>query len=293
MGTLTKVFVILNLIFGVAYVTVSAQALQKSNEWRVKHGEVQAKLDQLTQETTAEIDKLKKEKDILREEGNKFKTTSDERARMLQDLEVKVTEKEADILKAQTELANITEISKTLSANVDNLTKRVEEETTARKKADEEFAKVVKENDSLNSSIASAKKDLAVSVARIGELSTQINDKSSKLEELKKYQDVVSLISPEIHEKATKGEDSELMLTHIKAVVKSVDQETGIVILNVGTESVPAVKKGNKFLIYRGNQFVAAVKVINVEKKMSAAEIIPPTPEGSTVNVGDDAITEF
>ena len=73
---------------------------------------------------------------------------------------------------------------------------------------------------------------------------------------------------------------------------------TGLVALNVGSNHKDSsgqpnpVKKGYRFLIYRGRQFVAAVKVTNVEKDMCAAELVPPPGSPNvSVEVGDNAMT--
>ena len=45
MGTLTKAFVVLNLIFAIAFVTVSATVLSHRVNWKDKHNALKAKLE--------------------------------------------------------------------------------------------------------------------------------------------------------------------------------------------------------------------------------------------------------
>ncbi len=74
-------------------------------------------------------------------------------------------------------------------------------------------------------------------------------------------------------------------------MVRAVDAKMGIVVLGVGSESKPAVKKGYRFLIHRGSTFVGAVRVVNVDAEMCAARLVDP-PTGAAIQVGDKAITQ-
>ena len=89
----------------------------------------------------------------------------------------------------------------------------------------------------------------------------------------------------------TTGGDPVQSVERIRAVVQAVNPNAKLVVLNVGSNSKPAIKKGYRLLIYRGPTFVAAVSVTSVESLLCVAKVIDP-PTGETVRVGDNAVTQ-
>ena len=78
----------------------------------------------------------------------------------------------------------------------------------------------------------------------------------------------------------------------IRAAVADVDMDIKVVVLNVGSENNPPVRKGCRYWIHRGGEFITEVKVVSVEKTMCAAEIVPPDTR-KAVKIGDGARLKF
>lgn len=72
----------------------------------------------------------------------------------------------------------------------------------------------------------------------------------------------------------------------IDALIKNVDNEQGLVVLSVGEED--KVQVGREFTIYRGDSFVAMVKVIRLFPNLSGARVTW-LKDGDQIRIGDKA----
>ena len=122
---------------------------------------------------------------------------------------------------------------------------------------------------------------------------------NEQIERHKKYVALVENAAAGIHRDAENasrpGGVSAGPPTPIHATVQAVDATIGVAVLNVGSQNpppAPPVKRGYRFLIYRGREFIARVEVKNVDSKMCATEVIPPTDPKAVIQVGDAAVTE-
>ena len=77
MGTLTKTFVVLNLVFAIAFVAVSATVLSQRSNWKARHAGVEQNLQEAEEalknqklKYTADVGVLKEERDIKTREAD-------------------------------------------------------------------------------------------------------------------------------------------------------------------------------------------------------------------------------
>jgi hypothetical protein len=75
---------------------------------------------------------------------------------------------------------------------------------------------------------------------------------------------------------------------NLRAEVLEVSHEWNFVVLNVGTKD--AVSNNREFILTRGDQFVARVRVTRVSRDFCIADVRPEPVPKSSVSVGDVAI---
>ena len=73
----------------------------------------------------------------------------------------------------------------------------------------------------------------------------------------------------------------------IEGVVEDVDSELRLVVLSVGKND--GVKPGYEFTVYRGDRFIAKVRVTKTYDNLSGARIL--LPDDAVVQRGDRAMT--
>jgi uncharacterized coiled-coil protein SlyX len=293
MGTLTKTFVVLNLIFCIAFVAVSAVVLSQRVHWKQEKFAVQAELDGKTKEWTAdkrrfEEDQKKSSKTI--EDLNRDLTArGSEIARGLDS--VKLLKEDVKALQAEKIGAN-TRLGEALDT-VGRQTKRAEALDTKLTVSKDKADKLQRTVDERDTSLMGALATGAALEVRVAELLHRLKASQEDLAWHKDYRKTVVRLDPELDGKASgKGGVIEYPEVPIRAAVKAVDKSIKIVILNVGSDNKYPVKKGYRFFIYRDQTFIAMAKVTNVEKDMCAAQIVPPET-GLAIQVGDVALTEF
>ncbi len=76
----------------------------------------------------------------------------------------------------------------------------------------------------------------------------------------------------------------------INGTIAAVSPEEKLAVLSVGKNQ--KVREGYKFTVYRGDQFVGKVQVIEVYEDLAGAKVIY-TRENDTVRVGDKAATQI
>ena len=295
MGTLTKTFVILNLVFSVAFVTISATVLSQRTHWKNKYYglDEKAKSDKHAWENK-EI-KYKADLDSIGKERDKANALKDRMTDQLTDRETIIKEKDTRIEGVEKKLAGATAHADRLSQNINRLTSDLQSTRAEMNTAKKELAAARTELDERNTTLVGLRSQIAALELKHKELLHRFNVASARIDAYKKYEDIVERVATAVHARArgSKGAEEGVPEEPIRATVQAVEAESGLVVLNVGASNTPPVKKGYRFLIHRGREFVAAVRVINVEKSMCATEVVPPTPERAVVQVGDAAVTEF
>ncbi len=296
MGTLTKTFVILNLVFGIAFVTTSAIVLSQRTNWkencllaRKEHMEAKGKWDEKELDYKNMVNILKKERETAKAHNVRLKD-------QLTDREETIKERDLNIERLESELTGA-------NARADRLGQNVGRLTSALAGARKELASVKKdlvatrvELDERNTTVVGLRSQVSALNLKHRDLLHRFDIANARIDSYKRYADIVEKVAPGVHARASGIEAAQQELPPdppIRATVRAVNTGMGLVVLNVGTSHTPPVKKGYRFLIHRGSQFVAAVTVVNVQEKMCATEVAPPTPDDTVIQVGDAAVTEF
>jgi TolA-binding protein len=291
MGAITKTFIVLNMVFSIAFVTVAGVVLAHRENWRDKYAKVEAQkraeVKKLTDERDAfkqqvqnantklvtlrgKVEDLEGEKETLARE----KTTALERAR--------VAEENAEKARARADAKELLarQADSQKDAALTNLAEAKDQINAARRKVDEHETTMV----GLRSKISSLRRKETELLHRL-EGATQDNERYAAAMTFVQKQD------PSLYRRAWRvGPPPPEKPIH--STVAAVDKDMGLIVLNKGAQSTPPIKKGYEFLISRGSEFIARVKVVRVDERVSAAEVIEPRTDDAP-RVGDDARSEF
>jgi len=299
MGTLTKTFVVLNLVFSVVFVAASATVLSQRSNWREQYEAVTKKFEDAQKSWT------EKETDLssrLENTSKRLDTVQKDAQDQLKDLRTAqemLAEKTVRITGLETEMEAANARAEGLSKNVDLLTKALENTRSELKTFKDGYETATKNLDESNMTIVALRATNQGLEVGQEQLRQRLNVVTNELDELRKFKKDIESIAPDTARQVTVGSERvELPVGRIQATVQAVDPEYGIVILNVGHDNPngPPVQKGYRFLIHRGKEYVAAVTVTSVEKTRCSAKLAPPTDAGDTnvvIRVGDQAMTSY
>ena len=291
MSTLTKTFIILNLIFSIAFVMVSATVLSQQDDWKKKYTAQQTTNSETVAALTEERDTTLASNVGLKDKLLSSNTFRDEFERKLKD---RITE-----LKAAN--ANIDKLERRggiLDASVGKLSQDVElldsNLTAARKSLD--LAKEELKN--TKASLGVRNMTVVALQAQVAGLDLRLKDVLYRynlvMAEKKYFEDIVEWARRNGGVLQTTAVTQKFVATpKILSIVRLVGPKSKIVVLGVGSKSKEPVKKGYEFLIYRDRTYVASVRVSNVDEDMCAARVIDPTDDKAVIQVGDRAITKY
>lgn len=293
MSTLTKTFVILNLVFSIAFVMVSATVLSQRQHWKVKHNDLQTKYN--GEKTTWKTERRKLEKDNvdLTDDRDQHEKDAADLRKDLNRSKATIVQQEDDINEWKVKETTASKNVATLSGNVNRLASDLAAAQKARDDARGDLTKTRERLSTRNMTLMGLRAELAGQKLKHKQL---LHRYRIATEQIKYDKDVlarVQAMAPDVYTAAVKGTAGGApvpSVDRIRAVVQAVNPQAKLVVLNVGSKSTPAVKKGYRFLVYRGRIFVAAISVTSVEGELCAAKVIDP-PTGKIIRVGDSAVT--
>ena len=121
MGTLTKAFVVLNLIFAIAFVTVSATVLSHRVNWKDKHNALKAKLESKEKELVTAQSRYTRD---IRKKNEEINTEADKVTGLQQQVDAAkktIDEKNDEIRKQERNAADANTLAGKLGDTVKTL----------------------------------------------------------------------------------------------------------------------------------------------------------------------------
>ena len=296
MGTLTKAFVVLNLIFAIAFVTVSATVLSHRVNWKDKHYALKAKLEAKEKDLGTAQGRYTRD---IQKKNEEIRTEADKVTGLQQQVDAAkktIDEKNAEIRKQEKNAADANTLAGKLGDTVKTLRQDIQRLDGDLKVARGKRDTAQKEVDRAKETFVALRAQVAAVELNQKGLVLTIDEEKTKVKTYQKYENVVQAMAPTVHDRAKQlAMDVHLSVPErrIHAAVKAVDMKIGVVVLNVGSENKPSpVKEGYMFLIHRKGKLIAAVRVTTVDKNMCATQIVPPDPD-EPVQIGDSAMTRF
>jgi TolA-binding protein len=292
MGAITKTFIVLNMVFSIAFVTVAGVVLAHREDWRDKYVK-------LEQQKATELKQMKEQRDS-------FQVQLENANVKLVQMRSKVDALEGANQTLTREKTNQADRARAAEERADKADARAQAKDAQARLTDAEKDKALREladaRDQVNKARAQVDAHLTTMVGLRGTISSLRRKEKELLHRLEgstqdneRYATAMAFVrkqDPSLYVRAWGGEIDESPVTVIRAAVAAVDNQMNLIVLNKGASSSPPVKKGYHFWIHRGREFVARVKVVRVDEGVAAAEVIEPRTD-LTPRVGDDARSEY
>lgn len=292
MNTLTKIFVVVNLVLSVAFVAVAATVLSQRAHWRQKYNDTKATLEADVSDLQGKNEQLEKKVRATIKSQQEAEGDAEVVRQRLESEQDKTQELAKDKKQLQLDKENANRRARENKTALEGCRKNLETargEIRAKEKAIAEQKEKVRQRENANHQL----------LVRIGQfkltqqgLRDQIADLTEDVKRFQRYREFVRLHFPEADRAALGTAGGAEIPVRIHATVGDVDMKNKLVVLTVGSKTDPAVREGYTFLIHRSGKFLARVKITAVYDKMSAAEIVEPSTE-QPIQIGDSAIFTF
>jgi len=260
MNLLSKLFIVLIFVMSLVYLGFTTTIFNYRQDYKAQFYEKTQEIKDIKDRDEKEINRLNTDITDLENETksltNQLKTVSQKSQETLGEL----TNKQSDLASSQTELNTLTQENERLSRDIDAESKRNEdmerEIETYRKRFQEAendlniiSARLIENKDELTR----GKKNLAA----LDEQYIELSRKSKQAQELLDYYKKLPIKEPVEVPKTIRGKVLAVSKTH------------NIVLVSVGEDA--GVKVGTEFTVYRGDKFIAKIRVDKVDKNYSTA----------------------
>jgi hypothetical protein len=286
-NTLSKVFVVVNLVFAVAFCFMTLTLYSKRVDFKDKWQQEITLHDQTKENMNSQVDSLTKEKATLTEALNGSK-------RNIKELTEQNANVQGDLLQRGEELFDV---KSKLSLLIERGTAKDEELKRRHDQIDRMHKIVLKQQQALEV----AKANLRNAQNQRIEMENELNNSRQQLVAVQKEK---SRLEKDLHhnswiiqtlmdhgvpvrEIVWSGEPTG-PVSPIQGKVLAVRSEVNLVMLSVGSDD--GVKKGFRFTVYRGEDYVGKIEVEKVFSDMSSARILTDWTRKS-IKENDDAST--
>jgi len=291
MNTVTKVFIVLNMIVAIAAgaVVASMYAYQENykRRWAQDAREMKGDIDLLTARVQAlSLDKVEAEANYSIQ-SNQLVDLQSRKA----ELEEAIKEREGKISNLETTISEITVVNQKQQQRIDQLTEslRIAEKRKSELNSIAQVARAVAFQ--LNVRLTEVEDDLANLEAAL----TRSQRTVFELEEDNKHKEALLALVRKHHpdiwgDITSSGSPTGVTIDALVAAVKVNPQgKQDLVMLTVGADE--EVVEGTEFTVYRGNQYIVKIRVERVLEDMAACRVLPDTwnTKGLQIEVGDKA----
>ena len=279
-----KVLCFLVFMLSVLFMGFEAVNLAKKENWRQRCVKKEEELANETKKWQAEKTDLEstldievQNRDAARKERNTFDRLVKRGETALKKTQTELLDKKKDYDELKRDHAEVVAMAKQWDRR--NAALRGEREKLSRELsvARGKLAKQEEEVDGLRRTFSGVKTELAKAKT----------DLTAALETLKRRDDLLAYLEKNHYEVRDVLEFGPV--PEIRGRVLTVDQKSKLVLINVGVKH--EVKKGLEFTVFRGDEFVAKIRICQVDKRkgdMSAGRIIL---EEKPIKIGDHVAT--
>lgn len=290
MSTVAKAFVVLNLILGLIFVSISGVLFAHREHWKAQALDAQ----RLVKDWTAQYNALK---EATSEQIQALISDKSNLKSALDDKTDEVDQKKTQITRLNTQIKQLSEANQSLQQSFDDLTKRWQVTDQERKTTIAELERRtaelrrVREAKSLaDEEIVRLTAALGESSRRIARLDEQIQNQQDDIGKKDALLQAMRTISPETYWAVAKKTDLPIKAPLIRGKIMGVEPDHGIVVLSVGRED--QVEPNMKFIVFRGAQYIGEVIVDKVLAQQCSALINKPLTPGQ-IMVGDEVTTQL
>lgn len=277
MNIITKICIVLIALLGVCVSVVVPRSVVTTENYRQLYLEEKARRE--LAETAAEHADL-----AQAARDNQINSLATELSGVRSDLAIERQAHTDDNWGNRTELAKRDEIVKTLTVEVGNLTARVGQVEQGRAIVTEQHNTALELNKRLQGELTGTGNDLAAAEAEIDRLNATVRLLKERLTQLQEAYDQLAARMPAEDEQAEPPPPASPISGTITAV------RNDMASVNIG--SVKGIKKGLTLYIYRGDHFIAHLRIIDVDDAESTGQIFDPR-DGATPKAGDKVTTSL
>ncbi|MFQ5654473.1 MAG: hypothetical protein ACE5GW_07060 [Planctomycetota bacterium] len=284
MSNLAKVFVVLNLVLALCFLAASATVFQTQVNWKAEaeksdriHKQDLARWKDMKEDLDGRNTTLKENNQVLDSRNARLDSENKDLNNQIGDLRKEVAETKAKIGDLEGRIAakdeHLQQKDEELackSETIETLTDRESRAQEAKKSAEMDRARAVLAKDQLAKQLTDTSKELA-----------GMREKNEDLALLVAHFQKTGISPVVVPSQIAPPLDGQ--------VVK-VAPDVNLVILSIGSDD--GVEKGHEFTIYRGDRFVAKVRVENLLADMCSAEILYREKDAA-IAVGDKATTRL
>ncbi|HUU69432.1 MAG TPA: hypothetical protein VM186_07900 [Planctomycetota bacterium] len=285
MSILSKVMVLINLGLGIAFLAVSVVLFSQQQDWKGLHTR---DVDQLNKEIKQVQQEVAKRNETIKSQENEVTKLQGDLARK----DTQILEMQGKVETAEQKAVDAKRLHDQLNSTFEQLaenTKRIQNEAESTR---ERLEKVQADLQTALQEKTDAQSELVMLNEQMGDLKLNIETLTKAADEQqKKTADKDAVIAA--YKKAVPSlviDRGTIVPPQIEAKIEEVDDQTGIVVLSVGSEDL--VEKGFTFFVYRDDSYIGQVEVDRVFAAKSAARINRDmTP--SSIQPGDGATTRL
>jgi myosin heavy subunit len=285
-----RIFIIVNLALCVALAVTTATAFAYRENWKVRWDEDTAKLKALN-ESNAQlaVDKgteAAKAANDVRNRDTRITDLQAEVARLTNEIKDKsgeIARLSDEVAKKSTDFAALVEDFRTQSESL--------EKTRTRMTELNHIAQVSKATTfNLAIKLAEVEDDLNNAVSQNTQLQERLDTQDKTL---KRNDAFIAFVRDNFHpvyDAASAEKTGAIPVDAVVALVKGEGTRQDIVVLSIGEAQV---QPGTEFIVSRGSDYVAKVRVATVTKDMATCRVIPETwnAKNLAIAVGDTAMT--
>ncbi|MHC4660660.1 MAG: hypothetical protein ACYS8W_03130 [Planctomycetota bacterium] len=269
MSVLARVFVILNFVLAIAYLSVAATLYHHKFDWRIQFGKI--KYDYVEMKRFYDR-QLRERREII----NSYKDYLNMKEEQVKLLELAMQNIATDL---ETALVHQSTVKQDLVTVLNQHTKALEilsEKdhtiqiiTNARDDFHEKFKIALKEKDTAENEVAALTRLVTDQHRDLSELRKYMTTVKAQRNDLKLQIDALRRVGIPVDQLVKQRKQPE-----IEAVVVAYKEDVKLVVLNVGVEHDPPVQTGYTFTIFDRGDFVAQVEVEKVMPRFCGTRVI-------------------
>lgn len=287
MSTLSKIFVVLNLILSIVFATFVTHYYQHAQNWRQKHDELQVKSDGeikdregKIKDANAAVDSLKRELTLQRDQYYQLQAALERLQSENGDLATKLMKSE--------------DLNRSLNASIDRLTAELT-------RANDEVRRLTEEREQSRLTKEAAIREMERAQEAAHEWQLQADEKDNLLRVMR---DRVASLSEKIdqytmvlQEMAHQGIPVERFVVDATPLIQGrvTGVFSGVVMISVGSDD--GVREGFEFTVYRGEKYLCKIRIDKTFPDEAAGEIVPdsirPDAGSAPVQVNDNVTTRL
>lgn len=279
MNIITKICIVLVAILGVCVSVVVPRSVVTPENYRQLYLEEKAQRE--LAETAAEHADL-----AQAARDNQINSLATELSGVRSDLAIERQAHADDNQRNRTELAKRDETVKTRTVEVGNMTARLGQVEQGRAIVTEQLNTALELIKRLQDELTGTGNNLAAAEAEIDRLKATVRLLKERLTQLKDLYDQLASRAPAEDERAEPT--ARAPASAINGTVTAVRNDMASV--NIG--SVKGIKKGMTLYIYRGDHFIAHLRIIDVDDAESTGQVFDAR-DGATPKAGDKATTSL